>query len=162
MAPPHDREEILSRLRETIRQGHAIVGAGAGVGLSAKAIEAGGGDLVVVYNSGRYRMGGRGSLAGLMPYGNANDVVLDMARQTLPLLARTPLLCGVCATDPTRPLEAFLRQLQAMGVAGVQNFPTVGKPAQPRPSALSSFFLFPFLLLLLLFFCPRLTPQGQV
>ncbi|KAF2498222.1 hypothetical protein BU16DRAFT_480983 [Lophium mytilinum] len=126
MPPPTDRAEIMARLRKQVAEGKAIVGAGAGIGLTAKSVEAGGGDLIVIYNSGRYRMNGRGSLAGLMPYGNANDIVLEMANETLPLLTTTPLLCGVCATDPTRPLPPFLRQLQALGIAGIQNFPTVG------------------------------------
>ncbi|KAF2101512.1 hypothetical protein NA57DRAFT_64281 [Rhizodiscina lignyota] len=126
MAPPISRKEILSNLRESVGKGKILVGAGAGIGLSAKSIEAGGGDLIVIYNSGRYRMAGRGSLAGLMPYGNANDVVLEMANEVLPIVKHTPVLAGVCATDPFRSMPHFLGQLKAMGIAGVQNFPTVG------------------------------------
>ncbi|KAL3965232.1 hypothetical protein ACCO45_002236 [Purpureocillium lilacinum] len=126
MAPPTDRGEILARLRAQIDAGTPIVGAGAGIGLSAKFIEAGGGDLIIIYNSGRFRMAGRGSLAGLMPYGNANDVVLDMANEVLPVVQRTPVIAGVCATDPFRSIPHFLRQLRDLGFAGVQNFPTVG------------------------------------
>lgn len=102
------------------------MGAGAGIGLSAKFIEQGGGDLIIIYNSGRYRMAGRGSLAGLMPYGNANDVVLEMAGEVLPIVQRTPVLAGVCATDPFRSMDRFLVQLKDLGFAGCQNFPTVG------------------------------------
>jgi predicted TIM-barrel enzyme len=126
MASPTDRQQILAMLNKCIDENRSIIGAGAGIGLSAKSIEAGGGDLIILYNSGRYRMNGLGSLAGLMPYGNANDIVLQMAKETLPLLKRTPLLAGVCATDPTRPLGPFLEELKALGVAGIQNFPTVG------------------------------------
>lgn len=156
MSPPYNRREILANLRETITHGHLIVGAGAGIGLSAKFIEQGGGDLIIIYNSGRYRMAGRGSLAGLMPYGNANDVVLEMvspfhpwrsclkpwqptaassvmhdtdsfqAGEVLPIVQRTPVLAGVCATDPFRSMDRFLLQLKDLGFAGIQNFPTVG------------------------------------
>ncbi|KNG48176.1 tim-barrel enzyme family protein [Stemphylium lycopersici] len=126
MAPPVDRATILQNLRSQINNGKIIVGAGAGIGLSAKFVEAGGGDLIIVYNSGRYRMAGRGSLAGLMPYGNANDVVLDMAGEVLPIVKSTPVLAGVCATDPFRDMSRFLKQLKDLGFAGVQNFPTVG------------------------------------
>ena len=97
-----------------------------GIGLSAKFVEAGGGDLIIIYNSGRYRMAGRGSLAGLMPYGNANDVVLDMANEVLPIVKNTPVIAGVCGTDPFRDMVRFLKQLKDLGFAGVQNFPTVG------------------------------------
>src|ERR1051325_8292081 len=100
MSPPTDRKSILQNLRSQIDNGKIIVGAGAGIGLSAKFIEAGGGDLIIIYNSGRYRMAGRGSLAGLMPYGNANDVVLEMANEVLPVVKKTPVLAGVCASDP--------------------------------------------------------------
>ncbi|OAL43960.1 hypothetical protein IQ07DRAFT_551623 [Pyrenochaeta sp. DS3sAY3a] len=126
MAPPNDRKLILKALRSQIENGNIIVGAGAGIGLSAKFIEQGGGDLIIIYNSGRYRMAGRGSLAGLMPYGNANDVVLEMAGEVLPIVKSTPVLAGVCATDPFRSMSTFLKQLKELGFAGVQNFPTVG------------------------------------
>ncbi|KAJ6446923.1 MFS transporter [Purpureocillium lavendulum] len=122
MAPPTNRDEILAKLRAQIDAGTPIVGAGAGIGLSAKFIEAGGGDLIIIYNSGRFRMAGRGSLAGLMPYGNANDV----ANEVLPVVKHTPVIAGVCATDPFRSIPHFLRQLRDLGFAGVQNFPTVG------------------------------------
>ncbi|EMD63672.1 hypothetical protein GGP41_005684 [Bipolaris sorokiniana] len=126
MSPPNDRTSILENLRSQIKNGKIIVGAGAGIGLSAKFIEAGGGDLIIIYNSGRYRMAGRGSLAGLMPYGNANDVVLEMAGEVLPIVKSTPVLAGVCATDPFRDMSRFLKQLKDLGFAGIQNFPTVG------------------------------------
>ena len=148
MSPPTDRKTILSNLRKQIQDGKIIIGAGAGIGLSAKSIEAGGGDLIIIYNSGRYRMAGRGSLAGLMPYGNANDVVLEMvttsltpliyqtqyidlthppqAGEVLPVVHHTPVLAGVCATDPFRDMSRFLKQLKDLGFAGIQNFPTVG------------------------------------
>ncbi|OAQ96806.1 hypothetical protein LLEC1_01111 [Akanthomyces lecanii] len=126
MAPPTSRQEILANLRGQIAEGKPIIGAGAGIGLSAKFIEAGGGDLIVIYNSGRFRMAGRGSLSGLMPYGNANDVVLDMAKEVLPVVNHTPVIAGVCGTDPFLNTNHFLRQLRDLGFAGVQNFPTVG------------------------------------
>lgn len=126
MAPPTDRKQILESLRRQISSGDPIVGAGAGIGLSAKSIEAGGGDLIIIYNSGRFRMAGRGSLAGLMPYGNANDIVLEMANEVLPVVKHTPVLAGVCGTDPFRNIASFLGQLKGLGFAGVQNFPTVG------------------------------------
>ncbi|KAF1986824.1 TIM-barrel enzyme family protein [Aulographum hederae CBS 113979] len=126
MSPPTSRTEILAKLRAQIAEGKPIVGAGAGIGLSAKGIEEGGGDLIIIYNSGRFRMAGRGSLAGLMPYGNANDIVLEMANEILPILKTTPLLAGICATDPFRSLPQFLTTLKSLGIAGVQNFPTVG------------------------------------
>ncbi|KAF1840354.1 uncharacterized protein K460DRAFT_410946 [Cucurbitaria berberidis CBS 394.84] len=126
MTPPTDRKKILANLRSQINDGKIIVGAGAGIGLSAKFIEQGGGDLIIIYNSGRYRMAGRGSLAGLMPYGNANDVVLEMAGEVLPIVKCTPVLAGVCATDPFRSMPNFLKQLKELGFAGIQNFPTVG------------------------------------
>ncbi|CAN9188611.1 unnamed protein product [Alternaria alternata] len=126
MSPPTDRKSMLQNLRSQIDNGKIIVGAGAGIGLSAKFIEAGGGDLIIIYNSGRYRMAGRGSLAGLMPYGNANDVVLEMAGEVLPIVKSTPVLAGVCATDPFRDMSRFLKQLKDLGFAGIQNFPTVG------------------------------------
>jgi predicted TIM-barrel enzyme len=121
-----NREEILARLRAQVAAGRPIIGAGAGTGLSAKCAEAGGADLIVIYNSGRYRMAGRGSLAGLLPYGDANAIVQDMAREVLPVVRDTPVLAGVCGTDPFRVMEVFLPQLAAMGFSGIQNFPTVG------------------------------------
>lgn len=122
----NDRAAILSRLRAKIAAGRPIVGGGAGTGLSAKSEEAGGIDLIVIYNSGRYRMAGRGSLAGLMAYGNANDIVVEMAREVLPAVKHTPVLAGVNGTDPFMLPDKFLRELKDLGFAGVQNFPTVG------------------------------------
>jgi predicted TIM-barrel enzyme len=118
--------EARARLRATLEAGGPIIGAGAGTGLSAKCAQAGGADLIIVYNSGRYRMAGRGSLAGLMPYGDANAIVMEMGREVLPVARDTPVLAGVCGTDPFRLMEVFLRDVQAAGFAGVQNFPTVG------------------------------------
>ena len=123
---PETRQEILTRLRNLIDQGRPIVGGGAGTGISAKFEEAGGIDLIVIYNSGRYRMAGRGSLSGMMPYGDANAIVMDMASEVLTIVERTPVLAGVCASDPFRQMSWFLRQVQDIGFAGVQNFPTVG------------------------------------
>jgi len=120
------REEALRRLNRQAAQGNPIVGAGAGTGLSAKCAEAGGADLIIIYNSGRYRMAGRGSLAGLMPYGDANQIVVEMAAEVLPIVKDTPVLAGVCGTDPFRLMDVYLRQLKDMGFSGVQNFPTVG------------------------------------
>src|SRR5690349_1240490 len=120
------RAAILKRLHSKVAQGIPIIGAGAGTGLSAKCEEAGGVDLIVIYNSGRYRMAGRGSLAGLLPYGNANAIVLEMAGEVLPVVTRTPVLAGVNGTDPFRDMDIFLDQLKTLGFAGVQNFPTVG------------------------------------
>lgn len=120
------RETILERLRGMVARHEPIVGAGAGTGLSARCEEAGGVDLIVIYNSGRYRMAGRGSLAGLMAYGNANDVVLEMAHEVLPVVRHTPVLAGVNGTDPFMIADVFLRRLQILGFSGVQNFPTVG------------------------------------
>jgi len=120
------REQALARLRAEVEAGRPIIGAGAGTGLSAKCAEAGGGDLIIVYNSGRYRMAGRGSLAGMMPYGDANAIVVEMAAEVLPIVRETPVLAGVCGTDPFRLMPVFLRQLKELGFAGVQNFPTVG------------------------------------
>ena len=120
------RSEILERLRAQIKNGGAIVGAGAGTGLSAKCAEAGGIDLIIIYNSGRYRMAGRGSLAGLMPYGDANAITVEMGGEVLPIVQQTPVLAGVCGTDPFRMMPYFLKQLKEMGFSGVQNFPTVG------------------------------------
>jgi len=121
-----DRDAILARFRAMIARGEPIVGGGAGTGLSAKCEEAGGIDLIVIYNSGRYRMAGRGSLAGLMPYGDANAIVVEMAAEVLPVVKHTPVLAGVCATDPFRLMDVFLDDLKRIGFAGVQNFPTVG------------------------------------
>jgi len=121
-----DRQEILSRLRAKVAAGQPIIGGGAGTGLSAKLEEAGGIDLIVIYNSGRFRMGGRGSLAGMMPYGDANGIVMEMAHEVLPVVEETPVLAGVCGTDPFRLMKVFLEEVQAAGFAGVQNFPTVG------------------------------------
>jgi len=120
------RQEALARLRAQVEAGKPIIGAGAGTGLSAKCAEAGGGDLIIIYNSGRYRMAGRGSLAGMMPYGDANAIVVEMAAEVLPIVRHTPVLAGVCGTDPFRLLPVFLRTLKEMGFTGVQNFPTVG------------------------------------
>lgn len=120
------REEVLRRIREQVAKKIPIVGAGAGTGISAKSAEAGGVDLIVIYNSGRYRMAGRGSLAGLMPYGDANAIVVEMASEVLPIVKNTPVLAGVCGTDPFRLMDVFLKQLKDIGFSGVQNFPTVG------------------------------------
>jgi predicted TIM-barrel enzyme len=120
------RDTILARFRDMIARGEPIVGGGAGTGLSAKCEEAGGIDLIVIYNSGRYRMAGRGSLAGLMPYGDANAIVVEMAAEVLPVVKKTPVLAGVCATDPFRLMDVFLDELKRIGFSGVQNFPTVG------------------------------------
>ena len=120
------RSEILAKLRAMKARGEPIIGAGAGTGISAKGEEDGGADLIVIYNSGRYRMAGRGSLAGMMPYGDANSVVLEMAREVLPVVTNTPVLAGVCGTDPFRQMDVFLDELVRLGFSGVQNFPTVG------------------------------------
>ena len=120
------RSTILEKFRAMIERGEPIVGGGAGTGLSAKCEEAGGIDLIVIYNSGRYRMAGRGSLAGLMPYGDANAIVVEMAAEVLPVVKKTPVLAGVCATDPFRLMDVFLDDLKRIGFSGVQNFPTVG------------------------------------
>ena len=119
-------DEARARLRATLDSGGVIIGAGAGTGLSAKCEEAGGVDLIVIYNSGRFRMAGRGSLAGLMPYGDANAIVMEMGNEVLPVARDTPVLAGVCGTDPFRLMPQFLRQVKEAGFAGVQNFPTVG------------------------------------
>ncbi len=124
MAQP--RSAILQRFREKVRSGLPLIGGGAGTGLSAKCEEAGGIDLIVIYNSGRFRMAGRGSLAGLMPYGNANAIVKEMGYEVLTAVERTPVLAGVCATDPFMIPEVFLAELRTLGFAGIQNFPTVG------------------------------------
>ena len=120
------RQEILRRLYAQVDAGKPIVGCGAGIGISAKFAEAGGADLIIIYNSGRYRMAGRGSLAGLMPYGDANGIVVEMAAEVLPVIKDTPVLAGVCGTDPFRLMPVFLKQLREIGFSGVQNFPTVG------------------------------------
>ena len=120
------REDALARLRRNVAQKIPIIGCGAGTGISAKLAERGGADLIIIYNSGRYRMAGRGSLAGLMPYGDANGIVVEMASEVLPVVKDTPVLAGVCGTDPFRLMDVFIQQLKAMGFTGVQNFPTVG------------------------------------
>jgi predicted TIM-barrel enzyme len=120
------REESRKRLRDTVERGEPIIGCGAGTGISAKFAEKGGADIIIIYNSGRYRMAGRGSLAGLLPYGDANGIVVEMAAEVLPVVQDTPVLAGVCGTDPFRLMEVFIKDLKAMGFTGVQNFPTVG------------------------------------
>src|ERR1700691_1066462 len=124
--PRFERAELLKKFRAMVARGEPIVGGGAGTGLSAKCEEAGGIDLIVIYNSGRYRMAGRGSLAGLMPYGDANAIVVEMAAEVLPVVKNTPVLAGVNGTDPFRQMDVFLDQIKALGFSGVQNFPTVG------------------------------------
>lgn len=119
-------QQALARLRSTLDEGSVIIGAGAGTGLSAKCAEAGGADLIIIYNSGRYRMAGRGSLAGCMPYGDANAIVMEMASEVLPIVRQTPVLAGVCGTDPFRLMPVFLEEVKRVGFSGVQNFPTVG------------------------------------
>jgi predicted TIM-barrel enzyme len=126
MTRPFSRTALMQRLHAKLRRGEPIIGGGAGIGLSAKCEEEAGIDLIVLYNSGRYRMAGRGSLAGLLAYGNANEIVVQMAREVLPVVRHTPVLAGVNGTDPFLLTEHFLRGLQEMGIAGVQNFPTVG------------------------------------
>src|SRR3954452_20667912 len=121
-----NRTETLARLRAVVQAGGVIIGAGAGTGLSAKCAEAGGVDLIIIYHSGRYRMAGRGSLAGMMPYGDANAIVMDMAHEVLPVVRETPVLAGVCGTDPFRLMPQFLEDVRRAGFSGVQNFPTVG------------------------------------
>ncbi len=121
-----NRQETLARLRRTLEAGGVIVGAGAGTGLSAACAEAGGADLIIIYNSGRYRMAGRGSLAGCMPYGDANAIVMEMAGEVLPVVKATPVMAGVCGTDPFRLMPVFLEEVKRVGFSGVQNFPTVG------------------------------------
>ncbi|PSQ37547.1 hypothetical protein BRD08_02515 [Halobacteriales archaeon SW_10_66_29] len=122
----YSRSEVLDRLESTVERGEPIIGAGAGTGMSAKFAERGGVDLLIIYNSGRYRMNGRGSLAGLLPYGDANQIVLDMGHQVLPVVEDTPVLAGVNGTDPFRDMEVFIERLKRRGFSGVQNFPTVG------------------------------------
>lgn len=121
-----ERKQLVEKYRAMIARGEPIIGGGAGTGLSAKGEEAGGIDLIVIYNSGRYRMAGRGSLAGLMPYGDANSVVMEMAGEVLPVVRNTPVLAGVCASDPFRLIDKFLDEVKSAGFSGVQNFPTVG------------------------------------
>src|SRR5271170_3063728 len=120
------RSSILARFRAQVAAGQPIIGGGAGTGISAKCEEAGGIDLIVIYNSGRFRMAGRGSMAGMMPYGNANTIVREMAHEVLTAVSGVPVLAGVCATDPFMIRDRFLRELKDMGFAGIQNFPTVG------------------------------------
>ncbi|MGF9916742.1 phosphoenolpyruvate hydrolase family protein [Paenibacillus ehimensis] len=120
------RQRILAALQEKVKQGGYIIGGGAGTGISAKFEEDGGIDLIVIYNSGRFRMAGHGSLAGLMPYGDANSIVLEMASEVLPVVKKTPVIAGVCGTDPMRVVSRFLKQIKDEGFVGVQNFPTVG------------------------------------
>ena len=120
------RDDVLARLRAQVAAGRPVVGGGAGTGLSAKCAELGGIDLIIVYNSGRFRMAGRGSLSGMMPYGDANQIVMDMAREVLPVVEHTPVLAGVCGTDPFRVMKRFLLDVRDAGFSGVQNFPTVG------------------------------------
>ena len=124
--PRFQRTDLLQKFRAMAARGEPIIGGGAGTGLSAKCEELGGIDLIVIYNSGRYRMAGRGSLAGLMPYGDANAIVMEMASEVLPVVNKTPVLAGVNGTDPFRDMDVFLDQVKAIGFAGVQNFPTVG------------------------------------
>ncbi len=126
MVNMESRTEILDRLRAQVARGEPIVGAGAGTGLSARCEEAGGVDLIVIYNSGRFRMAGRSSMAGVMPFGDANAIVVEMASEVLPVVKNVPVLAGVCGTDPFRLMPQFLDQIKAMGFSGVQNFPTVG------------------------------------
>ncbi len=121
-----ERKQLVEKYRAMIARGEPIIGGGAGTGLSAKGEEAGGIDLIVIYNSGRYRMAGRGSLAGLMPYGDANSVVMEMAGEVLPVVKNTPVLAGVCSSDPFRLMDKFLDEVKSAGFSGVQNFPTVG------------------------------------
>ena len=121
-----NRADIVAGLRAQVKRGIPIVGSGAGTGISAKCAEAGGADLIIIYNSGRYRMAGRGSIAGLMPYGDANQIVVEMAAEVLPVVKKAPVIAGVCATDPFRMMPRFLKELKEIGFSGVQNFPTVG------------------------------------
>lgn len=121
-----NRKDILKQYRNVIKSNKILLGVGAGTGITAKSSEAGGADMLIIYNSGRYRMAGRGSLAGVLAYGDANQIVVDMGYEVLPVVKHTPVLAGVCGTDPFRIMDGFLRQLKDMGFAGVQNFPTVG------------------------------------
>ena len=120
------RAENLAKFKEQVANGKILVGVGAGTGITAKSSEAGGADMLIIYNSGRYRMAGRGSLAGLLSYGDANQIVVEMGAEVLPVVKHTPVLAGVCGTDPFRVMEIYLKQLKAQGFNGVQNFPTVG------------------------------------
>lgn len=120
------RSEIIAKFKEEVKNGKILVGVGAGTGITAKSSEAGGADMLITYNSGRYRMAGRGSLAGLLSYGDANQIVVEMGAEVLPVVKHTPVLAGVCGTDPFRVMDVYLRQLKAQGFNGVQNFPTVG------------------------------------
>lgn len=120
------RSEIIANFKNEVKNGKILVGVGAGTGITAKSSEAGGADMLIIYNSGRYRMAGRGSLAGLLSYGNANQIVVEMGAEVLPVVKHTPVLAGVCGTDPFRVMDVYLRQLKAQGFNGVQNFPTVG------------------------------------
>ena len=120
------RMEILKKFREKIARGEPIIGTGAGTGLSAKCAEMGGADFIVIYNSGRYRMAGRGSLAGMLPYGDANQIIMEMAGEVLPMAKKIPVLAGVCGTDPFRLMEVFLKEVDAIGFSGAMNYPTVG------------------------------------
>ena len=120
------RSEIIAKFKEEVKNGKILVGVGAGTGITAKSSEAGGADMLIIYNSGRYRMAGRGSLAGLLSYGDANQIVGEMGAEVLPVVKHTPVLAGVCGTDPFRVMDVYLRQLKAQGFNGVQNFPTVG------------------------------------
>ncbi|MBS4535506.1 phosphoenolpyruvate hydrolase family protein [Clostridium sp. D2Q-14] len=120
------REDVLEQFRGKISKGEILLGVGAGTGITAKSSEAGGADMLIIYNSGRYRMAGRGSLAGLLSYGDANQIVVEMGSEVLPVVKNTPVLAGVCGTDPFRVMDVFLRQLKEQGFVGVQNFPTVG------------------------------------
>jgi len=120
------REQILKNFKERVSKGEILVGVGAGTGITAKSSDAGGADMLIIYNSGRYRMAGRGSLAGLLSYGDANQIVVEMGSEVLPVVKHTPVLAGVCGTDPFRIMEVFLKELKAQGFSGVQNFPTVG------------------------------------
>src|SRR5881296_3742631 len=123
---PLTKKEYVGRLRQVVASGRPIIGTGAGTGISAKCAEAGGADLIIIYNSGRYRMAGRGSMAGLLPYGDANAIVVEMAGEVLPVVKHTPVLAGVCGTDPFRIMPVFLKQLKELGFSGVQNFPSIG------------------------------------
>ena len=120
------RQDIIAKFKEEVASGKILVGVGAGTGITAKSSEAGGADMLIIYNSGRYRMAGRGSLAGLLSYGDANQIVVEMGAEVLPVVKNTPVLAGVCGTDPFRVMEVYLKQLKAQGFNGVQNFPTVG------------------------------------
>jgi len=121
-----NRKEIIEAFKKRVEEGNALLGVGAGTGITAKSSEAGGADMLIIYNSGRYRMAGRGSLAGLLSYGDANQIVVEMGSEVLPVVEHTPVLAGVNGTDPFRVMDVFLKQLKEQGFAGVQNFPTVG------------------------------------